>query len=96
MKLTRLLRELPRRAMMALVRGYQLLLSPHVHTTCRFTPTCSSYALQAFRRYGASRGLVLTIYRLARCHPWGGSGYDPPRWFGEQARDQEASMPNQA
>ena len=74
---------------MALVRGYQLILSPHVHTTCRYAPTCSTYALEAFRTYGATKGLILTVYRLARCHPWGGSGYDPPRWFGEPKTKQD-------
>jgi len=75
--------RLPRLVLMGLVRAYQLLLSPHLGSTCRFHPTCSEYARQAFRRYGAVRGLILTVYRLGRCHPWGGHGYDPPRWFGE-------------
>ena len=77
--------RLPRRGLAALVRGYQLILSPHVNATCRYTPTCSEYAIQALRKYGAVKGLILTCYRLARCHPWGGHGYDPPRWFGEKS-----------
>ena len=77
--------RLPRRLLMGLVRIYQLVLSPHLGRTCRFHPTCSEYAIEAFRTYGAVRGLVLTVYRLARCHPWGGHGYDPPRWFGESS-----------
>ena len=75
--------RLPRFLLAGLVRGYQLFISPHTPPSCRFTPTCSEYALQALRRYGAVRGLVLALYRVARCHPWGGHGYDPPRWFGE-------------
>jgi len=81
--------RLPRRLLIGGVRAYQLLLSPHLGRTCRFHPTCSEYAVEALRSYGVVRGLVLTVYRLARCHPWGGHGYDPPRWFGE--RDPSSS-----
>lgn len=70
---------------MGLVRGYQLLLSPHLGSACRFQPTCSAYAVQALQQYGAVKGTILTVHRLLRCHPWGGHGYDPPRWFGEPA-----------
>ena len=63
--------------LIALVRFYQLCISPLKPPTCRFTPTCSSYAIQALRKHGPIRGLYLTIRRLLRCHPWGGSGYDP-------------------
>ncbi len=78
----RFLWTLPRRLLIGLVRAYQLILSPHLPATCRYTPSCSNYALEAFQKYGAIRGLILTLCRLARCHPWGGYGYDPPRWFG--------------
>lgn len=61
----------------ALVRGYQLTLSSWVGWQCRFIPTCSNYAIEAFERHGAIKGLWLTLARLARCHPFGGSGYDP-------------------
>jgi putative membrane protein insertion efficiency factor len=60
-----------------LVRFYQLCLSPLKPPTCRFTPTCSQYAIEALRKHGPIKGLYLTIRRLLRCHPWGGSGYDP-------------------
>ena len=60
-----------------LVRFYQLCLSPLKPPTCRFTPTCSQYAIEALRKHGAIKGLYLTVRRLLRCHPWGGSGYDP-------------------
>lgn len=60
-----------------LIRFYQVCISPYKPLTCRFTPTCSEYALQAFRKWGPFKGLYLTVRRLLRCHPWGGSGYDP-------------------
>jgi putative membrane protein insertion efficiency factor len=59
------------------VRAYQLLVSPVLPPSCRFLPTCSDYAVEAVHRHGAGRGLLLALRRLARCHPWGGSGYDP-------------------
>ena len=64
-------------ALNALVKFYQLCISPFTPPSCRFTPTCSQYALEALRKYGPLKGLWLTLRRLARCHPWGGSGYDP-------------------
>ena len=87
------LARIPRLLLIGVVRGYQLILSPHIGGACRFQPTCSEYAIEAFRRYGAVRGLVLTVYRLARCHPWGGHGYDPPRWYGEPEASEEVSSP---
>lgn len=79
----RLVWALPRLALVGLVRLYQVAVSPWLGPSCRYTPTCSEYAVQALRRYGAVRGLVLALWRIGRCHPWGGHGYDPPRWFGE-------------
>lgn len=76
------------------MRGYQLIISPYFPSSCRYTPTCSEYAIQAVEKYGAARGLVLAAHRIARCHPWGGHGYDPPRWYGEEApasHEEEAS-----
>jgi putative membrane protein insertion efficiency factor len=60
-----------------LVRFYQLCISPLKPPCCRFTPTCSQYALEALRKYGPVKGLYLAVRRILRCHPWGGSGYDP-------------------
>jgi len=60
-----------------LVRIYQLILSPILPSTCRFAPTCSQYTLEALKKYGIFKGLWLGIRRIGRCHPWGGSGYDP-------------------
>ncbi|MGN1256977.1 MAG: membrane protein insertion efficiency factor YidD [Bacteroidaceae bacterium] len=56
---------------------YRHYISPLTPPSCRFTPTCSQYALEALRRHGVLRGSWLAIRRLLRCHPWGGSGYDP-------------------
>lgn len=59
------------------VRAYRLTLSPWVGHACRFQPTCSAYALEALERHGAVRGGCLVARRICRCHPWGGSGFDP-------------------
>ena len=63
--------------LMMLVRGYRLLLSPWLGSSCRFEPTCSVYALKALELHGATRGSFLTLRRLARCHPWCAGGHDP-------------------
>ncbi|OLE33783.1 MAG: membrane protein insertion efficiency factor YidD [Alphaproteobacteria bacterium 13_1_20CM_3_64_12] len=60
-----------------MIRAYQLLLAPVVPPSCRFYPSCSRYAAEAVERHGPWRGLSLACRRLLRCHPWGGSGYDP-------------------
>lgn len=59
------------------IRLYRACISPLLPPSCRFTPTCSQYAIEALRKHGPLRGLWLTVRRLLRCHPWGGSGYDP-------------------
>jgi putative membrane protein insertion efficiency factor len=59
------------------VRAYRLLLSPWIGKNCRYAPTCSAYALEALERHGALKGGWLALRRIGRCHPWGGSGYDP-------------------
>ena len=59
------------------VKFYQYCISPLKPQTCRYTPTCSQYAVEALKKHGPWKGLYLTIKRLLRCHPWGGSGYDP-------------------
>ena len=68
---------LPQRILIALVRGYRLLLSPWLGTSCRFEPTCSAYSLQALQTHGAAAGTYLTLRRLARCHPFCEGGHDP-------------------
>lgn len=59
------------------IRGYRLILSPWIGHSCRFQPTCSAYAMEALERHGAIKGGRLAIWRILRCNPWGGSGYDP-------------------
>ena len=56
---------------------YRTCISPFTPPSCRFTPTCSAYALEALRKHGAIKGLWLAAKRILRCNPWGGSGYDP-------------------
>jgi putative membrane protein insertion efficiency factor len=63
--------------MILVARGWQLGPSRVLPPSCRFDPTCSAYAITALKRYGALRGGLLAARRLLRCHPWGGSGYDP-------------------
>ena len=75
-----------RSLLIGLVRGYRLLLSPWLGSSCRFEPTCSQYALQALQAHGAAAGSYLTLARLTRCHPWCKGGCDPvpqekPRLF---------------
>jgi uncharacterized protein len=60
-----------------LIKIYQLLISPLFPSSCRYTPTCSNYTLEALKKYGVLKGSWLGIERILRCHPWGGSGYDP-------------------
>ena len=67
----------PRKALMALILVYQNTLGPALPPACRYQPTCSRSASQAVSTPGALRGAWLALHRLARCHPWGGSGYDP-------------------
>ena len=81
-----ILQGLPKRALMALVRGYQLVLSPWLQTGCRYEPTCSGYAMQALDRHGATAGTYLAVARVLRCHPFCDGGLDavpehPPRLF---------------
>ena len=59
------------------IRFYQRFVSPMFPPCCRFTPTCSAYAIEALQKHGALRGTWLSLRRILRCHPWGGSGYDP-------------------
>jgi len=65
------------RLLILLIRFYQLAISPWLAPRCRFQPTCSAYAVEALSKHGAFKGGYLAARRLARCHPWGGSGYDP-------------------
>jgi putative membrane protein insertion efficiency factor len=63
--------------LIGMIRVYQRVVSPFLPPSCRFYPTCSAYSAEAIARYGAFRGLLLTVKRLSRCHPWHPGGYDP-------------------
>lgn len=66
-----------RRLCIAAIRWYQRHISAHTNPHCRFTPTCSAYAIEAISRFGAFRGGLLAAWRILRCNPFGGHGYDP-------------------
>lgn len=66
-----------RKPLILLIHAYRLLLSPFLGQHCRFTPSCSCYAIEAIERHGAVRGAWLAVRRLGRCHPWCQGGYDP-------------------
>ena len=63
--------------LVAPIRFYRAFISPLTPPSCRFTPTCSQYAIESLRKHGPFRGLALAVWRILRCNPWGGSGYDP-------------------
>lgn len=63
--------------LLKLIRLYQLTLSPFLGRQCRFEPTCSHYGIEAIKRFGASKGSILTVKRILRCHPWHAGGLDP-------------------
>jgi len=88
-----LLRLLP----IGLIRLYQYLVAPLIPRCCRYEPSCSAYAIEAIERHGVVRGTACAIWRLLRCQPWGGDGYDPvPARFGlarrPAARGRSASF----
>ena len=66
-----------KKIMILLIRGYQIFLSPLLGSNCRFTPTCSQYAIEAIRKYGVLKGGWMSIKRICKCHPWHPGGYDP-------------------
>ena len=75
-----------RAALIGLVKGYRLFISPMLGSNCRFTPSCSTYSLEALQKHGAAAGTYLTIARITRCQPWCKGGHDPvplekPRLF---------------
>ena len=78
------------RVLIALLRGYKRYISPHLGHHCRFVPTCSEYAMQALAVHGLGKGLLLTVWRLLRCNPFGKFGYDPVppkgRWVSDDRR----------
>jgi uncharacterized protein len=72
-----LLADKMKQILIALIRGYQIALSPFFGQQCRFTPTCSHYAIESLQTHGAFKGFWLMLKRLSRCHPWCVGGYDP-------------------
>jgi len=66
-----------RRILIGVIRVYQMAISPWTPAACRFTPTCSRYAMDAIDTHGVARGGLLAVKRVGRCHPWGGFGMDP-------------------
>lgn len=68
---------LMRKLIVGLIKLYQWCLSPFIGASCRFDPSCSSYAIEAINKYGALKGGYLTVLRLGRCHPWCNGGHDP-------------------
>lgn len=66
-----------KRLLIAIIRFYQRHISAHTPPACRFTPTCSAYAVEAIERFGVIKGAGLAVWRILRCNPWGGHGYDP-------------------
>jgi len=66
-----------RRIIIFIIRGYQYLISPFMAPSCRYTPSCSNYSIEAFQRFGFIRGLILSVRRIFSCHPWHHGGYDP-------------------
>jgi len=91
------LHALPQQLLMAAVRGYRLLLSPWLGSSCRFEPTCSAYSLRALELHGAAAGSYLTLRRLARCNPLCAGGHDPvpdhpQRLFAWAARGRQSTQ----
>ncbi|NLI87697.1 MAG: membrane protein insertion efficiency factor YidD [Bacteroidales bacterium] len=62
---------------LGLIKFYQLFISPHIPNSCRYTPTCSVYSVEALKKHGLFKGSWFSIKRILRCNPWGGHGYDP-------------------
>ncbi|XP_039019378.1 UPF0161 protein At3g09310 [Hibiscus syriacus] len=77
------------KAALSMLRFYKREISPVIPKSCRFVPTCSEYSMEAYKKYGVVKGTVLTAWRLCRCNPLGGSGFDPPRWFDEKNATEE-------
>lgn len=83
-------KAIPQKILLLLISVYRYIISPLLGSNCRFQPSCSEYARQAITQYGSLRGFFLTIRRLARCHPWGGQGYDPiPKRSSERAKQTD-------
>jgi len=73
----RQLLNIPARVLILLIKFYQYAISPYLMPSCRYTPSCSEYGVQALKKHGFFKGGYLTLKRILSCHPWGGHGYDP-------------------
>ena len=76
-KICRWVSSLVSKLLIGLIKLYQVTLSPFIGRSCRYTPTCSNYGIEAIRKHGPIKGSWLTLKRVLSCNPWGGSGYDP-------------------
>nr|KAJ0188870.1 hypothetical protein LSAT_V11C900467420 [Lactuca sativa] len=74
---------------LSMLRFYKREISPLMPKSCRYVPTCSEYSMIAYKKYGVAKGSILTAWRLCRCNPLGGSGFDPPRWFDEPSPPEQ-------
>ena len=72
-----MLTRLIKKVFIVLIQIYQKVISPWTPSSCRYTPTCSKYAVDALKKYGLRKGALLALKRIGSCHPWGGDGYDP-------------------
>lgn len=77
MKITKTFRELLNNLFILIVKFYRYVISPHTQRSCRYTPSCSEYAIESLQVHGPFKGGYLAIKRILRCNPWGGHGYDP-------------------
>ncbi|MCL7041773.1 hypothetical protein MKW94_030589 [Papaver nudicaule] len=77
------------KAALSMLKFYKREISPIMPNSCRYVPTCSEYSMEAYKKYGVAKGTILTAWRLCRCNPLGGSGFDPPRWFDEKTPSEE-------
>ncbi|KAL0916220.1 hypothetical protein M5K25_013713 [Dendrobium thyrsiflorum] len=77
------------RAALSMLKFYRSEISPLLPSSCRYVPSCSVYSMEAYKKYGFVKGTILTAWRLCRCNPLGGHGFDPPRWFDEEKLSDE-------
>ncbi|GAA0149566.1 hypothetical protein LIER_08708 [Lithospermum erythrorhizon] len=77
------------KAALSMLNFYKREISPFLPKSCRYVPSCSEYSMIAYKKYGVAKGTILTAWRLCRCNPLGGSGFDPPRWFDEPKPPEE-------
>jgi len=71
------MKKLPSKILILFIRFYQLAISPYLLPSCRYSPSCSVYGIEAIKKYGPFKGSWLALKRILSCNPWGGSGYDP-------------------